>query len=155
MSYFFLDTSALVKRYLSETGSPWIVTLTNPAAGHTIFVAEITRVEGAAAIAARHRASGGISLSERDRLVQLLLQHFDTEYVPALLQTTVISQAVRLTQRHRLRGYDAVQLATALNVHAKALAAGLPSPTFIVADNDLVAAAQAEGLAADNPNVHP
>lgn len=92
---------------------------------------------------------------ERDRLVGLLLQHFDTEYQIALMNTATVSRAMALTQNHRLRGYDAVQLATGLNVNAQYLAAGLPNLTFIAADDDLVAAAQAEGLTADNPNQHP
>jgi hypothetical protein len=67
----------------------------------------------------------------------------------------VVEQAVQLTQRHRLRGYDAVQLATALDANATLVAAGLPALTFVAADDDLLAAARAEGLDADNPNLHP
>ena len=52
-----------------------------------------------------------------------------------------------LTQQHRLRAYDAVQLATAI-----AAAAVLPGLAFVAADNDLLDAAQAEGLTAENPN---
>lgn len=154
MSYFYLDSSALAKRYLTEIGSSWIATLMNPATENTIVVAEITRVEVAAAIAARHRAAISISRTERDELLRLLLLHFDTEYVITQLTAPVVSLAVRLTQNHRLRGYDAVQLATALDTQATARAAGLPGMIFIAADNDLVLAARAEGLTADNPNLH-
>ena len=45
MSYFYLDSSALVKRYLTEIGSAWVGVLTDPAVGNSIVVAEITRVE--------------------------------------------------------------------------------------------------------------
>lgn len=155
MSYFYLDSSALAKRYLAEIGSAWIVTLTDPDGLDSIVVAEITRVELAAAIAARHRASNGISRDERDALVGLLLRHFDSEYVIAPLSNLIVEQAVRLTQTYRLRGYDAVQLATALDTHITVRAAGLPGLTFIVADDDLLAAARAEGLTAENPNLHP
>ena len=55
MSYFYLDSSALVKRYLIETGSAWVRSIANPSVGHTILVAAITWVEVAAAFAARHR----------------------------------------------------------------------------------------------------
>jgi hypothetical protein len=51
--------------------------------------------------------------------------------------------------------YDAVQLATALVANETLAAAGLPSLTFVAADDDLVAAARAEGLDAENPNHHP
>jgi hypothetical protein len=43
----------------------------------------------------------------------------------------------------------------ALIVNEQYTAAGLSALTFVAADNDLVSAAQAEGLAADNPNLHP
>lgn len=132
-----------------------VASLRHPAAGNTIVVAEITRVDVAAALAARHRASAGVTRDERDRLVGLLLQHFDTEYQIALMNTMTVSCTVVLTQNHRLRGYDAVQLATGLNVNTQYLAAGLPNLTFIAADDDFVAAAQAERLTADNPNLHP
>ncbi|PDW00251.1 type II toxin-antitoxin system VapC family toxin [Candidatus Chloroploca asiatica] len=155
MMLFFLDSSALVKRYLTEIGSAWIGSLTDPAAGNSIVVADITRVEVSAAIAARHRTVRGISRDERDALVGLLLYHFDAEYVISSLSNLIIDQAVRLTQTHRLRGYDAVQLATALDMHTTALAAGFSPLTFVAADDDLLAAARAEGLAAENPNLHP
>lgn len=153
MTTYFLDTSALVKRYLTEIGSIWIGVLTDPVSLNSVSVAGITRVEAAAAIAARQRA-GTISQEERDKLVALLLHHFDTEYLVTVLTDSVIEQAVSLTQRHRLRGYDAVQLAIALDTQTTAIAAGLPGLTFVAADDDLLTAARAEGLAAENPNLH-
>jgi hypothetical protein len=154
MSPFYCDTSALVKRYLSEAGSGWIATLTDPNSNNSITVAAITRVEAAAAIAARQRA-GTITHEERGRLVALLLLHFDSEYIVVPVSDVVVEQAVQLTQRHRLRGYDAVQLAAALDANATTVAAGLPTLTFVAADDDLLAAARAEGLDADNPNLRP
>jgi predicted nucleic acid-binding protein len=149
MSTLFLDSSALTKRYLTEIGSTWISDLADPANANTLVVAEITRVEFAAALASRYRAHA-ISHAERDLLVALLLHHFDTEY--RILPTTpeLTARAVELTQAHRWRAYDAVQLATAL-----AAAAILPGLVFVAADDDLLAAARAEGLAAENPNEYP
>ena len=155
MSVIYPDTSALIKRYFPEIGSAWIQTLTDPAAGHTLVVSALTRVEGAAAIAAKHRASGGISRDERDQAVSLLLKHFDTEYQIVSVDSTIISRAVALTQNYRLRGYDAVQLATALVINEQYVAAGLPTLTVISADNDVIAAARGENLAVDNPLAHP
>jgi predicted nucleic acid-binding protein len=152
MSYFYFDSSALVKRYLTETGSNRVLALANQSAGHTLIIAGITRVEVAAAFAARHRVSGGISRRECNDALGLLLQHCNSEYHLAPLTPTIISRAVDLTQNHRLRGYDAVQLATALSTNEALLAAGLSGLTFVAADNDLLAAAQAEGLPTENPN---
>lgn len=154
MSIFFLDSSALMKRYLQEIGSGWVSRLIDPATGYFVVVAEITRVEVAAALAARHRA-GAITRNERDNLVNLVLRHFDLEYRIVAIEPTVTSRAVALTQRRRLRGYDAVQLAAALTANEPLTAAGLAALTFVAADDDLVAAARAEGLPAENPNQHP
>ncbi len=74
----------------------------------------ITRVEVAAALAARQRAGTGLTMGERDALVRLLARHTTTEYHAIAMSVALMDRAMHLTQRHRLRGYDAVQLATAL-----------------------------------------
>lgn len=38
MTCYFLDSSALVKRYVHEVGTNWIRQLIEPAAGHAILV---------------------------------------------------------------------------------------------------------------------
>jgi predicted nucleic acid-binding protein len=155
VSVYYLDTSALVKRYLPEIGSAWVGTITDPSSGHTIVTAEIAQVEAAAAIAARQRAPGGITLQERDDAVDLLAVHCTNEYRLVGTNPLILDRAIRLTQNYRLRGYDAVHLATALIVHEQYLAAGLAGLTFVAADTDLVDAAQMEGLTTDDPNLHP
>jgi predicted nucleic acid-binding protein len=64
----------------------------------------------------------------------------------------LIEQAVDLTTRHTLRGYDAVQLAAALELNSILLAAELAPATFVAADDELLSAAQSEGLLIANPN---
>jgi predicted nucleic acid-binding protein len=154
VSYFYLGASAVVKRYRPETGSAWIESLTDPMAGHTTVLSEVTLVEVAAALAAKHRAPGGITLKERDDAVALFLSHCHTGYELIAVGRPLIDRAVIPTQNHKLRGYDAVQLATALAADEALTAAGLSQLTFVAADDDLVTAARAEGLAAENPNRH-
>ena len=110
-------------------------------------------MESAAALAGRHR-SGGITQSERDDLVDLLALHFDASYQQIAIEQPILDRALRLTQYHRIRGYDAVQVATALAVNQQYVAAGLPALTLVSADNDVNSAAQAEGLHAENPNTY-
>jgi len=62
VAVYFPDTSAAVKRYVQETGSSWIRNLTNPVAGHFLYVARITDVEMTAAIARRRRL-GSLSIA--------------------------------------------------------------------------------------------
>ena len=66
-----------------------------------------------------------------------------------------IDDAIDLTTRHKLRGYDAVHLACALRVNQILLADNLPPLILVAADHDLVEAARAEGLSVEDPNLHP
>ncbi|MBI4771151.1 MAG: hypothetical protein HY784_12255 [Chloroflexi bacterium] len=59
-----------------------------------------------------------------------------------------------IAQRNWLRGYDAVQLAAALTVAPVLAAGGFGPLVFVAADRELLAAAQAEGLATADPNEH-
>jgi uncharacterized protein len=154
VSHFYLDASAVVKRYSPETGTAWVRALTDPTVGHTMMLGDITLAEVAAAIAAKHRAPGGLTVEERDNAVALFLSHCITDYELIAVHRSIIDQAVNLTLHHKLRGYDAVQLAAALIANTALTAADLASLIFVTADADLVAAAAAEGLATENPNLH-
>jgi len=152
---YFLDASAVVKRYVCEVGSGWVRALADPTDGRRIILAEITLAEVAAALAARKRAPGGISRRQRDALLTAFLADCLRHFHLRAVSRAVIDSAVHLTQHHRLRGYDAIQLATALAVNDVLLAAQLPGLTFVAADDDLIEAAHTEGLAVENPNNHP
>ena len=155
MSVYFLDASALVKRYAGELGSARVLSITDAAAGHTILLAEITLAEVAAALAAKQRAPHGISIQERDRALSRFIQDCDELFLLLQVDRSAIDMAVALTQRHRLRGYDAVQLATALVTNQDLEEQGHPLFTFVASDEDLLTAAQTEGLPTDNPLGHP
>jgi predicted nucleic acid-binding protein len=118
------------------------------------MLGDITLAKVAAAIAAKHRAPGGITVEERDNAVALFLSHCITNYELIAVNRSIIDRAVNLTLNHKLRGYDAVQLATALVANEVLTAADLAPLSFVTADTDLVAAASAEGLATENPNLH-
>ena len=62
---------------------------------------------------------------------------------------------MKLANTHRLRAYDAVQLAAALDDHRDWSAHRLGAFVFVSADRDLNAAATAEGLTAEDPSLHP
>lgn len=155
MTDYYLDASALVKRYAPETGSNWVVGITDPMAGNTIILSEITLAEVAAALSAKQRAPQGLTLEERDRALGRFLQDCGESFVLLQVDRQVIDQAVELTQAHRLRGYDAVQLATALLANGDLVEQGHPPLVFVASDDDLLAAARAVGLLVDNPLNHP
>jgi predicted nucleic acid-binding protein len=61
---------------------------------------------------------------------------------------------MELAEKHGLRGYDAVQLASALVVHAELLVSGVSELLLICADTNLNEVAQVENLSVQNPNDH-
>ena len=142
MASYFIDTSALVKRYFAEAGSDWTNALL--AQGDALlFMAHLTLAEVTSAVVRRapaHETSRILTQFEADSV-----NLFNT--VP--LNDTLVEPAVRLVKDHRLRGCDALQLASALII-----AIEIGDLIFVSADNDLNAAASAEGLMVDNPNKH-
>ena len=68
MATYFLDTSAIVKRYILEQGQAWILSICDPAQGHDLYISQATLVEVVATICRRAREQS-ISLTERDRLI--------------------------------------------------------------------------------------
>lgn len=150
----FLDSSALVKRYVTETGSSWVQNLTNPGSGNTLIVARITWVEVLSALSRLQRMQ---HLASQDVAIALEAFRFDwkTQYQVVELAPSVTQHAGQLVQNHVLRAYDAVQLASALSV-APEFAKLTPNPfTFISADNKLLTIAQVEGLSIADPMAHP
>ncbi len=153
MSSYFFDSSALVKRYMPEVGTRWIRHLTAPASGHTILIAHITLIEMMSAIA-RHYHDGNITLPILQAFRQQIEHHTRTQYNVLALVPPILSQALDLHEKYRLRAYDSIQLASALTIYLRAASIG-QTITFLSADTRLLQAAVSEGLATDNPNQHP
>jgi len=152
MPAYYFDSSGIAKRYATETGSGWVRSVVAEDENTTI-IAEIGTVEVAAAFAKMQR-KGRIAIEERDKYLRLFLRDADKQYEVVPLNSGIIRAAISLTQRHKLRGYDAVHLATALSVNAELLRKQLPPLTFVSADEDLLKAAGADGLVTENPNLH-
>lgn len=144
MADYFFDSSGLTKRYAVETGSTWVESITDLASGNTIFIADITQVEVTAAIARKMRG-GFLSVADANLAFAKLEHDISDEYLFLEINSGVLQSAVGLVKNHSLRGYDAVQLAVALETNRENLSFGLPPITFVSADNDLNNAAQSEG----------
>ncbi len=150
-SIYFFDSSGLVKHYIDERGSNWVQE-TLSTRETVVAITEIGIVEVVAAFAKRERMKE-ITLSEYNFVRRVFLRNVD-QYRVISVSREVINRAVALTDRHPLRAYDAVQLATALQM-AKALEVEDLSLTFVSADDQLCAAAEQEDLAIVNPNQLP
>lgn len=154
MAVYFVDSSALVKRYISETGSTWVLSLFDPALNNDILIAAITGVEIVAAITRRAR-SGSISAANAMAACNQFRSDLQSEYQVVEITERIITSAMALAETQGLRGYDAVQLAVGREINALCVANSLPPVTFVSADNELNAAAASEGLLVENPNNYP
>ena len=74
MDVYFLDSSAIIKRYVSETGSVFVENLTNLKSGNLILLARITQDEVASAF---YRRLKGGSLTQTDTDDALKLFQYD------------------------------------------------------------------------------
>ena len=152
MAFFFADTSSVVKRYAAESGSAWVRAICQNV-DDVVGLAEITLAEVGAMLSRAFRAQR-ISHEQRAEYVDAFIEHCDSEYELVPVSRAIIDHALRLTQRYKLRGYDAVQLACALYMNSSLIERGISGLTFLSADTDLVTAAISEGLPAANPNDH-
>jgi len=50
MALYFLDSSAILQRYIQEPGREWIETLHDPAQEHELYITQVTLVEVVASI---------------------------------------------------------------------------------------------------------
>jgi predicted nucleic acid-binding protein len=134
----YLDASALVKRYVAETGSGEINQIISQA--DIVGTAIISRAEVAAAFAKSIRVG---LLSSQD--ASAALQVFRNEWLNLVriqLTEMIIGRADNLAWQYQLRGYDSVHLAAA-SLWQEALGLPLTIATF---DRQLWTAARGEGL---------
>lgn len=154
MTIYYLDTSALIKRYVQESGTAWLRTQITPPTDHVLLTARITMVEVYSALARRKR-EGSVPAADCAVATRAFAAHSITEYDFIELDLNLINLARDLLERHSLRAYDAVQLASALVAYQTLQSASLPLLRFLSADDSLNAIAATEGLIVDNPNLHP
>ena len=138
----YLDTSALVKRFVAEKGSEIVIALAE--SGEPIGTAKIAYAEvfGPGEKAPLSGAVGS-ELPVRSRAIRKRLPL----YLRIDLLDEVLSLARELIERHPLRGSDAIHLASAVTLGG----ALEEEVTFVAADTCLLQAAKGEGLQTLNP----
>jgi predicted nucleic acid-binding protein len=134
----YCDTSALMKLYVEEAGSSWVRRWVD--ASHVVGIAAIGYVEAKAAFA--RAVHSGRVVRRRHRGMIADFEEDWSRYLVMQMTEPVLRHAGRLAERHRLRAYDAVHLAAALQIQVHA-PEGI---TFLGFDDELNRAAKAEGL---------
>ncbi|HCF28668.1 MAG TPA: VapC toxin family PIN domain ribonuclease, partial [Cyanobacteria bacterium UBA11049] len=140
MTAYFLDSSALVKRYISETGSAWVQLQTDQQTGNLLFIARITWVEVISAFARRQR-EGSLTSADVAQVENEFRADLNTQYQVIELDSTLAETAGQLVGQYPLRAYDAVQLASVLRIQPAFATTQSTSLIFLTADNRLSAIA--------------
>lgn len=151
MAIFFFDTNSVAKYYVTETGSVWVRRTIDDETNSKLITA-ITLPELAAALA-RMQRTGRFG----KRFMLRSYTHFRSDIRRRLFHShplgdTTLRLASDLALKYPLRGYDAVQLASALLAQQETL--GHPI-TFVTSDRQVLAVARDEGLFTEDPEQHP
>ncbi len=133
----YLDTSALVKIYVEETGSARVREKAHQAEG--LATSRIAYAEARAALARKLRERG-LSRTGYRSVVEDLNRDWE-DYFILDVSDAVVKFAGSLAEEHALRGADAIHLASAL-----ALGKQAESLVFSCFDGRLDRAARKEGL---------
>jgi predicted nucleic acid-binding protein len=152
MPVYFFDTSGIVKRYIHETGTAWVQSAADPAAGNLVYLASLAAVEVTSAVTRRQDA---LTAPVAAAVLAQFRKDMALEYRILEITAAVLSSAVTLAESHALRAYDAVQLAAAAELNSQRLANGLTPLILVSADRELNAAASLIGLGVADPNLHP
>lgn len=150
MSHYFLDTSALAKRYLLEVGSAWTLSWILPDRGNSIIGSTLTSVTLFSLISRQER-EGRFTPTVASLIRLNFLFHVGHQYVTIGYDNQVLNLARSLIVQHPLRALDAIQLACAIQAQKLLMV----SMTCVSNDHNLLSAAALEGFATDNPNLHP
>jgi uncharacterized protein len=149
MAAYFIDTSALVKRYHPEAGTPTIDRIFAETDAD-IVISRVALVEIVSAFALKVR-SGAITAMQFDqyrRQVHRDIRHRTIRVARMAVRHFQLADELlcRHARAHRLRTLDALQLAVAIDLNSQGLAV-----TFVCADDVVCPLAKSEGVGVLNP----
>jgi len=147
LALYYLETSALVKLYVREPGTDYLLQLANNLVENRFAVLALSQVEFRSAIRRRERA-GDIDPKMADLILDRFQQHIEARFLRQALADAVLDGASEMIDRYALRAYDAIQLAGCL---ALKTATGAEPPIFVCSDRQLLEAAHSELLSILDP----
>jgi predicted nucleic acid-binding protein len=148
LALYYLETSALVKLYVYESGTERLLGLTASDAGHRFAILSLAQVEFRSAIRRRQRG-GEIPDHAADGLIESFRRHSEGKFLIQSFSDSLLDVALALIDSYPLKGYDAVQLAGYLMLRS---ISGTEEPTFVCADKVLLSAARNEGCPVLDPS---
>ena len=96
---YFADSSALVKRYVQETGTSWVRRLTRRSPSTVIYFARITAVEVTSAVA-RRRKDRTLTSKKASSILHRFRQHLAGRYTVIEITPALADDAMWLANSH-------------------------------------------------------
>jgi uncharacterized protein len=140
---YYVDTSALVKRYYVEKGSSWVNGLFR--SEHVLVTSKVAYAELLATLSRKERA-GEVRATDFAQVTASFQQEWK-EFVVVEVTDAVFADLLTVVRRNTLRGFDAIHLCSALWFRKRIKA----EVRFVCADRGLLTAAKAEGFAIEDP----
>jgi uncharacterized protein len=125
VSLYYLDSSAIVKFYIAESGSEWVRDIFISSNTEILYTTILSRVEVLAALARRMR-TGDLDKQDFEKQGAHFERDFNNFFAPVAVSEPVINTASQLLRKHNLRGYDALQLASAYEMYTILSVAHIP-----------------------------
>lgn len=150
MIFYYPDSSAWVKRYVEELGTPLVQLLF---AENSFFAcAPLGLIEVMATLARKGKALGSSQLTIEQQSQAL---HEDWQFfVKVQFTGDVINRASDIAKSLALRGADAIHLASALELQQR-FTDPADQLIFVTSDTELLRAAQVSGLTVVDPMQSP
>ena len=151
MRFFFLDASALAKRYTPEVGTPLLNHLFTSVSLDRLYLFNVGMAE-VLSLLVRKKNAGQVSAADCSQA----LVEFGAEIVSSRILHKVVAgnalvaAALPLIEVHWINATDAIILRLALNLATQLRAAG-HDLILVASDQRLLRAAQAEGLGTFDP----
>lgn len=139
----FVDSSALVKRYIEEAGSAKVDALLN--ADEKIVVSRLAYAETLSALV-RRRNNLDLSDEEFARMLADLRSEWQ-RFIVAEMDADALQYLDRVIETYALKGADSIHLSTAVWL----MSSGNPGVTFVASDKELLDAARMERFKVIDP----
>ena len=148
MPVYYLETSALMKKYRTETGTQVVEELFQQKQGSEVFVTSQFTVIEITSIATRLLRARELSRRSYQGILGNVTRETSGNIRLESISNDVVSEAIRMTQLHALRAPDDVHLATAVIVKE----ASRDEPFCLFgSDARLNASCKSSGIAVINP----
>ena len=148
MPVYYLETSALLKKYRPERGTDVVTELFDKKGQLEVFITSYLTVVEIASVTTRLLRARTITRRAHNRILGNLSHDTNEAILLQPISDGVVLEAVILSQRHAIRAPDAIHLSTAMRARATA-----PSDSFYFLGSDarLNSACRSSGLLVLDP----